>query len=210
MQNPAPIDFYFEFTSPYSYIASEWIEALAARRKDLEAQLDKLPKDEEQSKQAASAILGDYRALEHRVHREATQIKSIKAQLAAIDVWLGDNRNGLTKEQVDLIKSRLLESRAEVLALEGENEQLSSDARTQSTLVEGDQGRGHANNRSCGQRVQPSIRAAACLWRARARARDGWRRRRPSPSGEHRLRWQSLPGRRRCGRRRGPGRAGAP
>ena len=26
-----PIDFYFDFTSPYSYIASEWIEALAAR-----------------------------------------------------------------------------------------------------------------------------------------------------------------------------------
>ena len=26
-----PIDFYFDFASPYSYIASEWIEALAAR-----------------------------------------------------------------------------------------------------------------------------------------------------------------------------------
>jgi len=29
--NPAAIDFYFDFSSPYSYIASEWIEALAAR-----------------------------------------------------------------------------------------------------------------------------------------------------------------------------------
>jgi len=28
---PAPVDFYFDFSSPYSYIASEWIEALAAR-----------------------------------------------------------------------------------------------------------------------------------------------------------------------------------
>ena len=28
---PAPIEFYFDFSSPYSYIASEWIEALAAR-----------------------------------------------------------------------------------------------------------------------------------------------------------------------------------
>ena len=27
----APIDFYFDFSSPYSYIASEWIDALAAR-----------------------------------------------------------------------------------------------------------------------------------------------------------------------------------
>jgi 2-hydroxychromene-2-carboxylate isomerase len=26
-----PIDFYFDFSSPYSYIASEWVEALAAR-----------------------------------------------------------------------------------------------------------------------------------------------------------------------------------
>ena len=28
---PSSIDFYFDFSSPYSYIASEWIEALAAR-----------------------------------------------------------------------------------------------------------------------------------------------------------------------------------
>jgi len=27
----APIAFYFDFSSPYSYIASEWVEALAAR-----------------------------------------------------------------------------------------------------------------------------------------------------------------------------------
>lgn len=27
----SPIDFYFDFSSPYSYIASEWIEALAER-----------------------------------------------------------------------------------------------------------------------------------------------------------------------------------
>jgi 2-hydroxychromene-2-carboxylate isomerase len=31
MSSMAPIDFYFDFSSPYSYIASEWIEALAAR-----------------------------------------------------------------------------------------------------------------------------------------------------------------------------------
>ena len=29
---PRAINFYFDFSSPYSYIASEWIEALAARR----------------------------------------------------------------------------------------------------------------------------------------------------------------------------------
>jgi 2-hydroxychromene-2-carboxylate isomerase len=27
----SPIDFYFDFSSPYSYVASEWIDALAAR-----------------------------------------------------------------------------------------------------------------------------------------------------------------------------------
>jgi len=31
MATKAPIQFYFDFSSPYSYIASEWIEALAAR-----------------------------------------------------------------------------------------------------------------------------------------------------------------------------------
>ena len=31
MNLPIPIDFYFDLSSPYSYIASEWIEALAAR-----------------------------------------------------------------------------------------------------------------------------------------------------------------------------------
>src|SRR4051812_5626825 len=29
--SPNSIDFYFDFSSPYSYISSEWIEALAAR-----------------------------------------------------------------------------------------------------------------------------------------------------------------------------------
>jgi 2-hydroxychromene-2-carboxylate isomerase len=29
--NPRPIDFYFDFSSPYSYMASEWVDALAAR-----------------------------------------------------------------------------------------------------------------------------------------------------------------------------------
>ena len=28
---PSAIEFWFDFSSPYSYIASEWIEALAAR-----------------------------------------------------------------------------------------------------------------------------------------------------------------------------------
>jgi 2-hydroxychromene-2-carboxylate isomerase len=31
MNAKGPIDFWFDFTSPYSYIASEWIDALAAR-----------------------------------------------------------------------------------------------------------------------------------------------------------------------------------
>ncbi|MEY4749362.1 MAG: hypothetical protein RIQ60_1576 [Pseudomonadota bacterium] len=31
MNTKAPIDFWFDFSSPYSYIASEWIDALAAR-----------------------------------------------------------------------------------------------------------------------------------------------------------------------------------
>jgi 2-hydroxychromene-2-carboxylate isomerase len=31
MDPRAPVDFFFDFSSPYSYIASEWVEALAAR-----------------------------------------------------------------------------------------------------------------------------------------------------------------------------------
>jgi len=31
MTTKAPLQFYFDFSSPYSYIASEWVEALAAR-----------------------------------------------------------------------------------------------------------------------------------------------------------------------------------
>lgn len=31
MSAPAPVDFWFDFSSPYSYIANEWVDALAAR-----------------------------------------------------------------------------------------------------------------------------------------------------------------------------------
>lgn len=31
MHSPAPVRFYFDFSSPYSYVASEWIDAVAAR-----------------------------------------------------------------------------------------------------------------------------------------------------------------------------------
>lgn len=31
MDSPQPIDFFFDFSSPYAYIASEWIDAMAAR-----------------------------------------------------------------------------------------------------------------------------------------------------------------------------------
>ncbi len=31
MNAKTPLDFYFDFSSPYSYIASEWVEAVAAR-----------------------------------------------------------------------------------------------------------------------------------------------------------------------------------
>ena len=31
MNSPAPIDFWFDFSSPYSYIVNEWVDALAAR-----------------------------------------------------------------------------------------------------------------------------------------------------------------------------------
>lgn len=31
MNRKSPVEFYFDFSSPYSYIASEWIEAVAAR-----------------------------------------------------------------------------------------------------------------------------------------------------------------------------------
>lgn len=31
MNTPSPIDFWFDFSSPYSYIANEWVDALAAR-----------------------------------------------------------------------------------------------------------------------------------------------------------------------------------
>jgi 2-hydroxychromene-2-carboxylate isomerase len=31
MNTPAPIDFWFDFSSPYSYVANAWVDALAAR-----------------------------------------------------------------------------------------------------------------------------------------------------------------------------------
>lgn len=120
------------------------LDAHATRRRALEADMDALPQSGEQVEEAGRQIGEAYRAAERRSFRQSYQISSMRAQIVAIDVWLGDNRAGLSADQVEMIKKRLAEARAEVAELEKEQASIASEMRTYGAVSGGDAGRAHA------------------------------------------------------------------
>lgn len=120
------------------------LDAAYARRSTLEAEIAALPQSAEQAEQTRTGISEAYREVEHRAFRQAYQVSSMRAQLAAIDVWLGNNRSQLTAEQADLISNRLTEAREQVAEIERELEDLQSRIRTVSAVSGGDAGRARA------------------------------------------------------------------
>jgi tetratricopeptide (TPR) repeat protein len=120
------------------------LEQAQTRRASIEGELQALPTSEEDTERARSGIGEAYRAAEHRVFRLSTEVASMRAQLVAIDVWLGQNRDQLTAEQGETLKKRVMESRAQVAELEKELESLMGRIRTTGAVSGSDAGRAHA------------------------------------------------------------------
>jgi len=114
-----------------------------ARRAPLEGTLQTLPSDTESAAGAGAAAVGQYREAEARVHRQFVDVASMRAQIAAVDVWIGTHRDALTKERVAALREKLVTARAEVKAMETDLDTMQSDLRVGADVASTEGGRAH-------------------------------------------------------------------
>lgn len=117
------------------------LDAMAARRRAIEEEVQKLPQTTDEVTAASADIEAQYGAVDRRVFRQSYQIASMRAQVAAVEVWLARTRPSLSDEQIRLMTERVATARSELAALESETETLASDVRTARAISGADGGR---------------------------------------------------------------------
>ena len=127
---------------PYTSKAdSAKLDVLSARRRTLEQEVQALPSNTEQVSQAASDINKDYRTTEKRVFRQTYQVASMRAQVAAVEIWLSENRGTLTDKEIALMSKRTRDARRDLSVLEAEIDTLEDAIQTAKAVSAGDGGR---------------------------------------------------------------------
>jgi tetratricopeptide (TPR) repeat protein len=116
------------------------LDEIAGRRGALETELRDLPTSEEDMSRTVARTREAFRAADHRVYKQSIAINGMRAQLAAVDVWLVQYRDFLSREQLESIRLQLDGAKAEVASLEKDVTVLAHDARLASTLAAGDGG----------------------------------------------------------------------
>ncbi len=119
------------------------LAAARAKRTPLEAQLQGLPTSNDDAARAGMDATMGYRASEQKVYRQAIEIASMRAQIAAIDVWIGQHRDTLDGARVESLRQRLVAARDEVKSMEDELNRMRGDLRVGADVAGGDGGRGH-------------------------------------------------------------------
>jgi len=119
------------------------LDSRQASRLALEAELANLPRSSAEVAKSSASIIDQYREAEHRVFKQSILVSAMRAQLAAVDVWLGQNRENVGKDGLEAYRKTLAEDRAEVDALEREVTALSRQARTGAEVAAGDGGQAH-------------------------------------------------------------------
>lgn len=77
------------------------------------------------------------------MYRQSIEINSMRAQIAAIDVWIGQHRDTLAPDRVEVLRQRLVAARDEVKAMDDELALMRADLRVGADVASGDGGRGH-------------------------------------------------------------------
>ncbi|MBK8012226.1 MAG: tetratricopeptide repeat protein [Deltaproteobacteria bacterium] len=116
------------------------IDAKHQRLKVVEGQVESLPQTTEAIEGVKTNIQDRYRTLELKAFREGYRVRSLRAQIVAVEIWLGRHRAELTDEQLELMQSRMTRAREEVLALEDALATLQADVRRSMAAATGDGG----------------------------------------------------------------------
>ncbi|MFO0726094.1 MAG: tetratricopeptide repeat protein [Myxococcota bacterium] len=120
------------------------LDSRQAVRNALEAELSNLPRSSTDVAKSSASIVDEYRSAEHRVFKQGILVAAMRAQLAAIDVWLGQNLEQIGKDGVEAYRKSLADARAEVDAMEKDLSALGREVRTGAEVAAGDGGQAHA------------------------------------------------------------------
>lgn len=120
------------------------IDVLQIEGDTLERQIADLPQSGEQVDVNRSEIRQAYLQTSRQAHRLRPRVSAMRAQVVAVELWMRDTRGELSKEEQDLMDTRLVAARTETEALEAALAELESEIQRTSDIVEGDAGHGRA------------------------------------------------------------------
>ncbi|MEE2900692.1 MAG: tetratricopeptide repeat protein [Myxococcota bacterium] len=115
-----------------------------ARRMSLEKEVRNLPGSTKQVGKTSNEINAKYDATKKRVFRQNADLSAMRSQVAAVEVWLSENRSKLTDREIALMSKRARDIRSVLIQLENEAEELGERVETAQTISSGDGGRVHA------------------------------------------------------------------
>ena len=120
------------------------LDLFRVRREALEKEVRNLPGNTKQVGKTSDEINAKYSVAEKRVFRQGGELSAMRSQVAAVEVWLSENRSNLTDREVALMSKRAREIRGVLVELEKEADDLSERVNTAKTISSGDGGRVHA------------------------------------------------------------------
>jgi tetratricopeptide (TPR) repeat protein len=120
------------------------ITQIAARADEIHKEIEALPMTDLEVETNREKIKEEYLETSRRAYRLTYRVSTMRAQLVAVEIWLGRNREHMPPEEVALTEERIKESTAEVQRLEKEMDALQTELRRATLIAESDAGRTRA------------------------------------------------------------------
>lgn len=121
------------------------LDQAMARADEIRAEIEALPKTEEGVEERRAQIKDSYQETGRRAYRLTYRVGSMRAQLVAVEVWLRQNRDHLSEEEIQLTQERIQTAAAEVAQLEQQLDELMAEIRRATIMAESDAGRTRAH-----------------------------------------------------------------
>jgi tetratricopeptide (TPR) repeat protein len=117
------------------------IDTIHARVMALEAEIQALPQTEEAVESEGVKIQNQYKEAGIRAYRQAYRVSTMRAQIAAVEHWINENRDKIAPESLKLFVDRVAGVSGEIRELESALGQLQSEIRTGGEISGKDAGR---------------------------------------------------------------------